>query len=279
LNTRCMGVSMNFMFPGGLSEANRKLLTQLHSIDGPFDATDAAQTLSLPEQRTGRLLRNLAERGWLSRVRRGLYVTVPLSATEPSEWQADVWRAAARIYDPCYIAGWSACEHWDLTEQIFRDLMVITAKPLGYRADQIQETRVRLKVVEAWRLFGTVGVWRGAERVAVSDPARTVLDLLDDPSSGGGIRQVAEVLEEFLVGPTRESALLLDYAERLGNRSVYKRLGFLIEALGLREPELLEVAAASMSEGVVSLDPSIDAEGVRDSRWNLRVNAQIAVAS
>lgn len=269
---------MRFMSSAGLSEKNRALLTQLHLIDGPFGAGEAAAKLALPEARAARLLRDLAESGWLNRVRRGLYVAVPLSASEPEKWQADVWRAAARVYDPCYIAGWSACEHWDLTEQIFRDLMVITAKPLGYRSDQIQGTRVRLKVVDARRLFGTVGVWRGAEQVAVSDPARTVLDLLDDPSSGGGIRQVGEVLEEFLIGPTRDTKLLLSYAKRLGNRSVYKRLGYLVEALGLDEPELTEACLVSMSAGVVSLDPSIAAEGVRDSRWRVRVNAEIGVA-
>jgi len=250
-------------------------LTRLNRIDGPFTVDDAAEALGAPRPRAQRLVRYLADRGWLARVRRGLYVAVPLSASVPEEWRADLWRAAARAYAPCYIAGWSACEHWGLTEQVFRDLMVVSARPIGFRKDLIQGTPVRIKVVGPMKIFGMAGVWRGSERVDVSDPSRTLVDLLDDPSMGGGIRHVAEVLAEYLDTPHRDEGLLLDYCERLGNRSAYKRLGYLLEALGLDEPALIEHCRERMSSGVVMLDPGIDAPGARDSRWNLRVNARI----
>ena len=193
----------------------------------------------------------------------------------PEEWRGDLWRAAAQAYAPCYIAGWNACEHWGLTEQIFRDLMVVTARRIGFRKDVIQGTPVKIKVVGSAKMFGMVGVWRGSERVDVSDPSRTIVDLFDDPSMGGGIRHVAEVLEEYLDGPHRDEKLLFDYCARFGNRSVFKRLGYLLEALGLDEPGLIEHCLERMSSGVVMLDPGIDAPGARDSHWNLRVNARI----
>lgn len=266
---------MSLMSAAGLTAQNRMRLSRLNQIDGPFTVDDAAEALGAPRSRAQRLVRYLADRGWLARVRRGLYVAVPLSASVPEEWRADLWRAAARAYAPCYIAGWSACEHWGLTEQIFRDLMVVSARPIGFRKDAIQGTPVRIKVVGSAKMFGTVGVWRGSERVDVSDPSRTIVDLLDDPSMGGGIRHVAEVLEEYLDGPHRDEELLLDYCERFGNRSVYKRLGYLLEAMGLDEPGLIEFCRKRMSSGVVMLDPGIDAPGARDSHWNLRVNARI----
>jgi predicted transcriptional regulator of viral defense system len=266
---------MIFMSPAGLTARNRGHLARLHQIDGPFTVDDAVGVLQVSRPRAQRLVRYLADRGWLARVRRGVYVAVPLSASVPEEWRADLWRAAAQAYSPCYIAGWSACEHWGLTEQIFRDLMVVSARPMGSRKDEIQGTPVRIKVVDSVRMFGTVGVWRGSERVDVSDPSRTIVDLLDDPSMGGGIRHVAEVLEEYLDGPHRNEELLLDYCERFGNRSVYKRLGYLLEALGLDELDLIESCRGRMSSGVVMLDPDIDTPGTRNSSWNLRVNARI----
>jgi predicted transcriptional regulator of viral defense system len=117
--------------------------------------------------------------------------------------------------------------------------MVVSARPIGFRKDTIQGTPVRIKVVGPAKMFGTVGVWRGSERVDVSDPSRTIVDLLDDPSMGGGIR----------------------------------RLGYLLGALGLDEPGLTQRCRERMSSGVVMLDP--DAPGARDSHWNLRVNARI----
>lgn len=263
------------MLPAGLTARNRALLASLHQFDGPFTVDEAREALDVDRPRAQRVLRYLADRGWLARVRRGVYITVPLSASVPSESRADLWRAATQAYFPCYIAGWSACEQWGLTEQIFRDLMVVSAKPIGFRSDEIQGTPVRIKVVDPKRMFGTVGVWRGSERVDVSDPSRTIVDLLDDPSMGGGIRHVAEVLEEYFAGSHRDDELLLDYCERFGNRSIYKRFGYLLEALGLDEPGLIECCRERMSSGVVPLDPGIGASGTRNSDWNLRINARI----
>ena len=96
----------------GIEERNRALLEQLHrDSTGPFSIQDAAKILAVDGRRAGRLLRYLAERGWLSRVRRGLYTTVPLGASEPSAWREDPWAVAARVFAPCYIGGWSAAEH------------------------------------------------------------------------------------------------------------------------------------------------------------------------
>lgn len=270
-----MGVKLRKMSPAGLTARNRALLASLHRFDGPFTIDEAKEALDVDHSRAQRVLRYFAGRGWLARVRRGVYITVPLSASVPSEVRADLWRAATQAYSPCYIAGWSACEHWGLTEQIFRDLMVVSAKQLGFRKDEIQGTPVRVKVIASQRMFGTVGVWRGSERVEVSDPSRTIVDLLDDPSMGGGIRHVAEVLEEYLAGSHREEEVLLEYCARFGNRSIYKRLGYLLEALGLDEPALIEGCRERMSSGVVPLDPGIGTSGARNADWNLRVNARI----
>ena len=83
--------------------------------------------LSAPE--CHRLLSYLSGRGWLTRIRRGLYGLVSLDTTHPDEWVGDPWVLAAKLYGPSYyIGGWSACEHWDLTEQLFRETVVVTSR-------------------------------------------------------------------------------------------------------------------------------------------------------
>ncbi|MCU1493506.1 MAG: hypothetical protein JWO62_1270 [Acidimicrobiaceae bacterium] len=67
-------------------------------------------------------------------------------------------------------------------------------------------------------LFGIVSLWRGQDKVEVSDPSRTVIEVLDDPRLGGGIRTVAEVLREYLRGELRNDDRLVNYGDRLGNR-------------------------------------------------------------
>lgn len=261
----------------GISAANRERLAILHrKMSAPFTVAEAAAALDMDPQASRRFLAYLAARGWLARLRRDLYVTVPLDATVPSEWHEDPWIIAAVTFRPCYIGGWSACEHWDLTDQVFRDVLVFTARPVRDRRPNIQGTNFRVKVVPEVQLFGTRTVWRRQVPVQVSDPSRTVADILSDPSLGGGIRHIAEVVTTYFQGPLRDDALLLKHAGRLDNRTLYKRLGYLLEALELDAPELTRACLREQSSGFSVLDPALPAEGPVLRRWNLRVNAHIS---
>lgn len=261
--------------PAGISSRNRSHLEELHRLGSAFTVAQAAELLAIDRARASRLLGYLARRGWLSRVRRGLYVAVPLDARQSGEWIEDPWIVADRVFAPCYIGGWSACEHWDLTEQVFRTALVVTAKRVREREVEIQGIPFRLTVRSEDALFGTVAVWRGQGRVAVSDPSRTIVDILDDPSLGGGIRTVVDVLGEYMTSQHRNDRLLIEYADRLDNRAVFKRLGYLIERLGIEADSLLAACRERRSAGVVALDPSVKARGQIVRRWGLRANVAL----
>lgn len=257
----------------GISEKNRRLLTILHrEASGPFTPQDAANWLFLDTKRVNRFLAYLVDKGWLARIRRGLYVTVPLDAVDPAHWQEDPWVVAFRVFSPCYIGGWSACEHWNLTEQIFRDTIVISSRRVRHRRILIRTFPFRVKVVNSGKIFGTQVVWRGRTRVLVSDPARTMVDILDDPSIGGGIRHVAEILSAYFATDSRDDSQLIQYTHRVGNRAVFKRLGYLLETLGLKASTLVETCRKEMSTGISLLDPTSPPKGQVLRRWNLRVN-------
>ena len=131
----------------GINRENRALLERLHrDLPGAFDVEHASAALGLEVDRTRKLLAYLARRGWLSRVRRGLYVAVPLDTRRPGEWVEDPWVVADRIFSPCYIGGWSACQHWSLTDQVFRTILVVTGKKVRSREPVIQGTPYRITV-------------------------------------------------------------------------------------------------------------------------------------
>jgi predicted transcriptional regulator of viral defense system len=271
VSSAALGVSVE-----GINRENRALVERLHrEMSGAFGVSEAAAALGLEEEQAGKLLPYLARRGWLSRVRRGLYVAVPLDARRPGEWLEDAWIVADRVFSPCYIGGWTACEHWDLTEQTFRTILVVTSKKVRHRDQVIQSTPFRITVRSEDRLFGSAPVWRGQVRVQVSDPTRTVVDILDDPTLGGGMRSVADVVHEYFASEHREDDLLTDYADRLGNRAVFKRLGYLLEHIGVDAPDLVATCLERRSSGLVALDPSVDAKGRIVRRWGVRVNVTL----
>lgn len=260
----------------GINRENRALLERLHrEMPGAFDVEHASTVLDLDAGRTRTLLAYLARRGWLSRVRRGLYVAVPLDTRRPGEWTEDAWVVAERTFSPCYIGGWTACQHWGLTEQVFRTVLVVTGRKVRGREPVIQGTPYRVTVRSEDKLFGTTVVWRQQVRVRVSDPSRTIVDLLDDPTLGGGMRNVADVVHEYLTGEHRDDDLLIAYADRLGNRAGFKRLGFVLEHLGINALGLVEACLERRSAGLVALDPSVQLKGRIVRRWGIRANVRL----
>ncbi len=260
----------------GIGLRNRAALDKIHrTFSRPFSVTEASHELKLSNARTRKLLSHLATGGWLSRVRRDLYSPVPLGATSPGEWRADPWVVATATFTPGYIGGWTASEYWHFTDQLFRDIVVVTCRRVRSRAAAIQGTRFHLKVISLKNKFGTSPVWRGPNKVEVSDPSRTIVDILNDPTIGGGIRHVAEILIAYFESEHRNEEILLDYVQRFGNRTIYKRLGYLAETLGISAPRTIQICREKISAGLSALDPSIRAPGKITKRWNLRVNVLV----
>jgi predicted transcriptional regulator of viral defense system len=266
----------NSKFPGGITKEKRRLLDLLNREQrGPFSISRAAEILGINYTRVSRLLAFWTSQGWLTRIQRGLYITVPLGTVDPSKRKEDAWIIAAKVFAPCYIGGWSACEHWGLTEQIFKDIMVFTSHKERKRKKQIHETVFILKVVKEDRLFGVNTVWRRQFRVNVSDPSRTIVDILNDPSIGGGIRNITDVLVNYFEWEHKNEEKLTAYINRIDNRAIYKRLGYIIEVMNLDQPRMIEICRSNISKGYSKLDPTVPAKGKILRRWNLLINVTL----
>ena len=242
------------------------------AFHGPFDAPQAATVLDLDIKRTRRLLAALADGGWLARVRRGWYIGVPIEASAPGQWREDPWVVAATLFSPGYIGGWSAVEHWGLTDQIFNVIYVVAGRKVAPTRQSIQGTDFLIRTVPKRTLFGTRRVWRRSVPVNVSDPHRTVIDVLDVPASAGGALHAAEVLQAYFESEHADQSKLLEYGDRLGRGTVFKRLGYLAERVGLAGADFLEACRSRVTKGVSRLDPGGLAEGPIVARWNIHVN-------
>ena len=216
------------------------------------------------------MLSKWMQKGWLSRIRRGVYISVPLESNTPDIPAEDSWIIADRLYRPCYIAGWSAAEYWDFTEQIFQALLVFTMQNPRYRKPRFGNMKFYVRTVPEKALFGLKPIWRGQVKVNVSDPTRTILDILSDPQNGGGIRSSLDFFKEYLDSERRNLNLLIDYAKMLGNGSVFKRMGFLLERFYSGENKIIAQCRDLMTTGNAKLDPKLSAERLI-TRWRLWV--------
>ena len=169
----------------------------------------------------------------------------------------------------CDVGRRTAAEHWDLTEQIFKDIVVVTGQAIRHKHQTRQGFEFTLKHLSADKIFGTKPVWRHHTKVPISDVHRTVIDMLDDPALGGGIQHVSDCLKSYFERADRSDQKLIEYGEQLGNGAVFKRLGFLTERLP-NGAKLAELCHARLTAGNSKLDSALDSKRLI-SRWRLLI--------
>ena len=246
-----------------------RLAAVIRAAGDVINIADVEAALSVRRTHAAKLLSRWTAQGWLRRVGPGAYVPVQLALIDSEQVIQDPWVLVPVLFDPAYIGGRTAAEHWDLTEQIFRDILVYTARPVRQKSIESQGALFSLKHVKENLIFGMKTVWRGQTRVLVSNIHRTVVDMLDDPATGGGIQQVADCLAQYMRRKDSEPRLLIDYADRLGNGAVFKRLGFLAER-NPRADLLIDATKLRLTKGYAKLDPALDCTKLV-TRWRLRV--------
>ncbi len=255
----------------GIGKTDRERMAAIiRGTKGTVSVGDAARILNVASTDAAKMLSRWSKKGWMSRIRRGFYVSVPLESRTADVPLEDPWLIAERLFTPCYIGGWSAAEYLDLTEQIFSTIMVITIQKPRDRSPKIKGTGFMLRTVSEKTMFGLKPVWRGQVKVSVSDPTRTILDMLSNPVLGGGIRSTKDMFTNYLRSENKNLELLIEYAERLGNGAVFKRLGFLLEKIAPDEIETLKQCRVRLTAGNTKLDPKLNNRKLV-TRWRLWV--------
>lgn len=252
-----------------IPQGRQQLTALVRAAGDVIHVDDAQSSLGLSRTAASKRLARWAEQGWLRRVGRGAYVRVPLDSLQSELVVEDPWLLVPALFAPAYIGGRTAAEHWDLTEQIFRDVVVLTARPVRRKSVVTQGVTFSVKHIQEHLLYGTKTVWRGRTKVQVSDVHRTIVDMLDDPALGAGIQHVSDCLVRYLAGSARDTDRLLDYAYQLGNGAVYKRLGYLA-ARASASPAFLEACRDRLTTGYAKLDPSLPCQRLV-TRWRLLV--------
>jgi predicted transcriptional regulator of viral defense system len=243
---------------------------------GLVAVAEAARALGIAPAAAASRLGALKRRGWLRHVRRGLFLIVPLEA-EPASGATveDAWVLGKQLFAPCYIGGWSAAEHWGLTEQIFRSVFVASGAHVRRSQATFLGAEFRVVKIPRRRIEGASAVWRGRERVLVSDRELTIADALIAPDWVGGFRHLAQIIRTCYESKEWNSARLIARMEHLGKGAGFKRLGWLFEQIFPTETDLITLCFHRRSAGLIAVDPRVKATGRISKRWGLRINVSL----
>jgi predicted transcriptional regulator of viral defense system len=158
--------------------------------------------------------------------------------------------------------------YYGYTEQLVNTIFVASPK----RKNNIMLLGINYKFIKtpAKKMFGLTTIDVNGVGVQVSDKEKTLIDCLDHPEYCGGINEVAKGLwnarEEI------DFEKMLDYAQRMANSTVIKRMGYLMESLEIEARVPFSNLRNLLKKGFSSLDPSVSRKGRFNTKWNLLIN-------
>jgi len=249
-----------------------------------FTTTEAKQIAvrsGIPEGYVTNLLMLMVRNGWLTRLRRGIYIR---SGPALGDIRIHPFAIATHMIIPSAISHWSALHHHGLTEQVPQVVTAFTPKKVvtpsmrrgrhakgGKRhAWIIEGVRYEYITVKEKNFFGIEEVWVDEfSRVPITDRERTILEVFISSRMFGGIGEALGIIENHL--PAIAVDKLVEYAYRYGKISVAKRLGWALEQAGISE-SVLEPLLKMPATGYHALDPARPRRGPCDKRWMIQVN-------
>ena len=106
----------------------------------------------------------------------------------------------------------------------------------------------------------------------MAEREKALVDCLDRLDLCGGVIEAAKAIWRGRDEMDWEKAVA--YGRRMGNRTILKRLGFLLETLAMGTSPLLDALRADVGTGYTVLDNLYPHEygGRRDRRWHLVIN-------
>jgi predicted transcriptional regulator of viral defense system len=224
-----------------------------------FTAPLLADLLSLTPRQAYRLIARLRADGLVDAVEKGKYLLLGL---EPERVLSNPLFIASHTAAPAYVSYWSALHYHGFTEQVPRTTFIATTRkkrPVAYRG-----FRFHFVAVSPHKFFGYRRERIGDLPTLVADEAKAIVDSLDLPQYAGGVGEVAKALRSAL--GTVDVPTLIEYANRMENKSLGSRLGYLLEVYGQPAEGLAH------SVGPVKLEPSRPRTGHTVARWQVVVN-------
>lgn len=254
----------------------RKLSKAAESSKGSLTPEHVCKSLNITRQEAGRLLSRWHKAGWLRKIKRGFYILIPVESSPDELSIENPWIIVSKLFEPGYIGGFSAIKHWDLSEQIFETITYFTTKNIKDRNPKYSGLKLQLKSIDKSKLFGTKTLWIESTKIQVSDPSKTLVDLLDDPSLVGGMRVVFDFFKTYFESEYKNMDLIIEYTLKMKNKTIFKRLGFLLELLSFSDEKVLNKIKINISKGYSNFDPAIKSVRII-KKWNLKIpNSWIA---
>lgn len=256
-----------------ISTQSNELLTYFNGIEKLcFKNSDAYEVLSKSSiPAVNQLLSDMTKRGLLMRIKDGVYYIIPFEK-DPDSFMPDWHLLTENLVNGIdhYIGYYSALQLHDLITQPSLKQQIVVAKQIRPSTIHIKNVPFQFIYHNLDHFFGIKKIWiDNFHKVKCSDLEKTFIDCLFKPDYAGGIVEIARAI--YISKDKINFDKLFAYAQQFKSLAVIKRLGFLLEALEIKQPitkDLQQIKTASY----VVLDTELPKVGKLLRKWSIMQN-------
>ena len=240
------------------------LLDEL-SKEKAFTIEDAEQISQTNKGVLKVILSRLEKNGWIERIEKGKYIVIPLGA-EKGKYTLHEFVLGSYLVDPCIISYWSALNYYGFTEQIPRTVFIQTTSRKKNQEVTIFGVPYKIIRIKEEKIFGIEKAWFEDKQINLTSREKTIIDCLDKPQYAGGVIEIVKGLrtEEY------DKNILVNYAKRIHNSGVIRRLGYICEFL-----QIPIVLPKIKTRNYLKLDPILPETNKLNTKWHLIINEEL----
>ena len=183
---------------------------------------DLCQMLDASENYARYMAHRLVKKGWLERLRPGLFQLVPADRGREGVADTNPLTVGAQLVSPYFYSFGTACTHHGLTDQVFAEVYLASQQrrqPVAIRDKRYVFIHVKAPLFFGFREISVLG-----EPVQMAIVERALLDAIDRMRYAGGLGEVSLIASRAVQKISWDT--LLDLARRWGSSALIQRLGY-----------------------------------------------------
>ncbi|MBI5574054.1 MAG: hypothetical protein HY919_05835 [Elusimicrobia bacterium] len=252
-----------------LGKISANFIAKLYDENKPvFTIDDIVRINKTSRMNAAKLVFDLIQRKVIHRLKKGKYIIIPQELGSADTFTGNLYMMAKEIVNTqnYYIAFYSAMKYWGMTTHPVIKMFIVTSKrqfPPKAIADKISFIFVNKK-----KIWGIKSEWiTKTATVNISDIEKTIVDALSHPEYCGGITEVAKGI--WLVKDKINFKRLAKYTLKYNKKVVAKRLGYILEILGIDAGDTFTKLKTYIANRYDLLDPTSIKKSIGRNNWRL----------
>jgi predicted transcriptional regulator of viral defense system len=236
-----------------------------------FMIRDIVDLLGVSPQHARNLAARMVQKGAMQRVKPGLFVRIPENVIlHKGLYREDAILIADKAVEDAFLSHYTAITLHGLEERYTNRIYVTTRR--RQRNIHYHDVHIQFITVVPERFFGMEPMSYSNDTITVADRERAILDAVNVPRYSGGWPEVISCLRNLEEVDWKK---LESYLARFGNKSLTRRIGYLLEKLeNVSLPEDVKGRMRELSGDSIYYFGS-PREGSLDKEWNLVVPDRI----